>query len=273
MVSWFIALAFAQEVDCQPSTAVEYQSAVSGAVLSFLAADVGGFESGRDRALDMLPCVAEPIGPAAVQATYQLLAFDGFYSRDEGRRDEGLRALQEAFPEYALPSQFSESHPLRQAWREEYARPSPAPTELPVPLNIAMLIDGEIKLEWATTRPTLTQTLSRDGAVTMTRLYETGAAPPTYDVADERLREQYLRSSVIRERRPVEIVAVAGTALVASGALYGLHRSAFKAYEGAGPTAYEELDRLRDRSNAMALGAGVSFATAAGLGVTAAVVW
>lgn len=272
MILWMLGFALAQD-DCAESvTAVEYQSEVSGAVLSFLAADVSGFETRRDASKGLLPCVTEPLGPVAVQATYQLLAFDGFYSRDDGARDRGLRALQDAFEGYQLPSQFSDSHPLRIAWDEESKRPLGAPKTLPVPLEVALLIDGEIGLNWPSARPVLVQLINKDGAVAWTRLYDADAEPPTYETTDERLRAAYLRSSVIRERRPIELVILSGAALSAAGGLYAGHRIAGAKFRSAGPDD-PELDRLRDRTNSFAVGSGISAALAAGLGVTAAVIW
>ena len=278
---WGLTLAFAGDCPEEPISAVAYQSEVAGAVLSFLAADVSSFESGRDSAREKLPCVSEPLGPGAVLALYQLEAFDGFYSRDESRRDSGLRALKARFPDYDLPSQFSSTHPLRKAWDTERQKPLSAGAEMPVPLDRILWIDGEVKLDWPQDRVVLFQVMDSYGAVEQTSLYASGSPVPQYPSAGEGLREAYLRQAVIRQRRPVELVVLSGLSAAASGTFLVLNRASYSKWAELQPTedrpidASTEADIIRYGSNSRTYGitSAVTGVLGLGLGITAAVTW
>ena len=280
---WWWALSVALAGDCPeiPVSAVAYQSEVAGAVLSFLAADVSSFESGRDAALERLPCVGEPLGPGAVLALYQLEAFDGFYSRDEARRDSGLRALKARFPDYDLPSQFSSTHPLREAWNEQRKKPVASGSEMPVPLDRILWIDGEVKLEWPADRVVLFQVMDSFGAVQQTRLYPAGSPVPEYESAGDGLRDAYLRQAVIRQRRPVELAVLSGVSAVASTTFLVLNRSSYSKWNSLqgnpevalDPATIAEADDYASNSRTYGITSGVTGVLALGLGITAAVTW
>lgn len=266
-LSLLLSLAGACDEAVSPS---ELKTATAEATLSFLGADLGGYEQARDRAWTLLPCVDGVVAESQVMALHQLAALDGFYKRDEALRDGALRALS-TVDGYDLPSAFGSKHPLTKAWQQTLETPASASGELPIPEGI-LLVDGRISLDWPAEQTVFVQYMGDAGDVEWSQLFGPGQAPPTYTVGTQMDREQYLAREVIRHRRPTELVVTSGSLILGGAALFAASRLTRGRFVD-NTTPADKLEPLRAQHNGLVLGAGAAVGVGAALGVTAAVVW
>ncbi len=279
MVGWIrIVLAAASAAEpCGPgATNVGLVAAADEVSDAFAELDVPRFEAARDRALALLPCLAEPLTPAAAAAVHRVGAIDAFVAGDEPGAAGAFRSVVAAYPAWRLPSDtVPRGHPLRLAFDAAVGAPPGPVASLPVPLDATLLLDGRTSLDLPTDRPVILQWIDGAGAVSWTRRLSSGEPPPEYVAAPEDARAAYLERNVITlspRRRPVELVVTAGALGVASAALYGGAVARGATFRDA-DTPYDDLGAIRTQTNGLLVGAAVSFAGALGTGALAVVRW
>jgi hypothetical protein len=238
--------------------------------------DVPRFEAARDREYGLLPCLAEPLTPAAAAAYHRVVAIDAFVAGDQEGSSRAFRSVVAAYPAWRLPSDtVPRNHPLRAAFDTAATAPAGPEVSLPVPLDATLLVDGHTSLALPTDRPAVLQWLDATGSVSWTRFLGAGEPPPEYAAAPEDARAAYLARNVISlapRRKPVELVVMSGGLLGASAALYGgaLQRQA-QFQDPATP--YADLGSLRSQTNGLLLGAAVAGLGGVGSGALAVVRW
>jgi len=266
------------DVDCSlPPVSTDALAATIGdATGAFAGLDIEGFEAQAEMVWRQLPCVSEPLTPLDVADVYKLRALDAFLDQDEEVVSDSLEAALDAAPGYSLPASIApEGHPLQVAF-DAAATASPASrSDLPVPNEARLLVDGQPVLTRPDGRAVLLQLLTIDGAVAWTSLVDDGEPVPAYETLSDEFREKYLSEAKVirvRPRRPVELVVASSVAIVGAGAMYGLSRSSRATFFDP-QTPYEDLAGLRARTNGLQTAAVLTGVAGLGLGATAVVTW
>lgn len=243
---------------------------------AFAELDVPRFEAARDRAAALLPCLAEPLTPAAAAAVHRVGAIDAFVVGDEPGAVSAFRSAVAAYPAWRLPSDtVPRGHPLRLAF-DAAVTAAPGPTStLPVPLDATLLVDGRAALDLPLDRPVILQWIDGLGAVAWTRRLASGEPPPAYAAAPEDARAAYLARSVITlapRRRPVALALTSGGLAVGAAALYGGALASGAAFRDPS-TPYDDLGAIRTRTHGLLIGAATSLAGALASGSVAIARW
>lgn len=248
---------------------------IADATGAFAGLDLDGFEDRAEAVWKQLPCVSEPLTPLEVADVYKLRALDAFLAQDDLTMRQSLRSMHDTAPDYALPPTIApHGHPLQKAMEEAANAPASPRSDLPVPNEARLLVDGEPILT-RPDRPVLMQLLTMNGGVEWTHLLPEDTPPPAYETLDEDFRDRYLSQAKVirvRQRRPVELVVASGAALLGASAMYGISHSSRASFRDPG-TPYEDLAGLRARTNGLQTAAVITGLAGLGLGATAIVTW
>lgn len=251
-------------------------ASVADATGAFAGLDIEGFETQAAIVWKQLPCVSEPLTPLDVADLYKLRALDAFLAQDDAEVRDSLAGLHAAAPDYVLPPSIApQGHPLQKTMAEVFGAPAGPRSDLPVPNEARLLVDGEPILTRPDDRAVLLQLLTMDGGVEWTRLVLEDGETPSYETLSDDFREKYLseaRVIRVRERRPVELVVASGVAMLGASAMYGLSRSSRARFLDPA-TPYEDLAGLRARTNGLQTASVLTGVAGLGLGATAVVSW
>jgi hypothetical protein len=282
---WMLLLALARaegpsepDAGCAlpPVPADALAGSIADATGAFAGLDIDGFQKLADAVWKQLPCLSEPLTPLDVADVYKLGALDAFLAQDDAAVLDHLAGLHAAAPDYVLPPTIApQGHPLQKAMETVVAAPTGPRSDLPVPDEARLLVDGEPVLSRPDDRPVLLQLLTMDGGVEWTRLVPEGAPTPAYETLSDDFRAKYLSEAKVirvRERRPIELVVASSVALVGASAMYGLSRSSRSRFLDPS-TPYEDLASLRARTNGLQTASVLTGVAGVGLGATAAVSW
>jgi len=264
--------------DCTlPPVPVDVLAAsIADATGAFAGLDLDGFEAQTSQVWKQLPCVSEPLTPLDVADVYKLRALDAFLAQNDATVLDSLRSARATVPGYVLPPSVAPNgHPLKQAFDAAGDADASPRTDLPVPDEARILVDGQPVLTRPQDRPVLLQLLTMDGGVEWTRVIDADAPTPDYEALSDDFRDKYLSEAKIirvRPRRPVELVVASSIALAGATGMYALSRgSEARFFDEATP--YEDLPSLRARTNGLQTAAVLTGIAGLGLGATAAITW
>ena len=245
---------------------------IEGAEHAYRAADVDGFLQATDDLLAFLPCTADPIARDTAAALHRTLGLRAFADRDPERTADAFEAARAIEPGYRFPETLVPSgHPVLEAYAA--ATVSGRIETEPTPAHGALQFDGRRGSDRPIDRATLVQLFAEDGAVVLTTLLQPSDPMPLYTVAADPPPPSVATTSAEPERsagrRRLPWWIAGGTAAVLGGGAWVASAASHDRYDQA---PVEDLDRLRDQTNAWAaVGVGLG-AVAVGCGVTGVLV-
>ena len=280
MLTTLILLTTIASATCpEPATSGDLVSSVSAAETAFAAMDPTAFRRARKLAEDQLECLGETLTPLDAGSFHRVLAMDAFMAKDQQEAIASFRAVHAALPAYVLPTSIAvEGSPLRTLFDQAGELGQGEPRALEVPPGLALMVDGARAMVIPSERPYVLQVLSASGGVTWTGHLGAGESPPTWNVivAEEAavtVAPAPVPVEPVQPALPSEppervgpklpVLAGAGAALVAAGALYGVagvKKAEYESPDGYADMTAADLDSLRSTTNALVF-------TSAGLGV------
>ncbi len=286
--------ALAQDCD-KPARTHELANALTEAETAYLDMDEDNFVAIISGAQLTLGCLGEPITPFDAAAYHRLVALDAFLGGDDAATIMAFRASLAAQPRYLLPSSIAPpGNPLAVLYDQASEPYEANRVALPPPKGMVMLMDGARGTARPTARPVIVQLIGPDGGVAWSGFlgpldsnpdwyalgFEVDDAPdyvaPTRNGEPSRRDDKDSNIRVARQLpqltpgRTKPLLAAAGGAALAAGALYGLGYGLRTIY-GNPATDYDRLEGLRRVTNGSVVAAGGVGVAALGLGVAAVV--
>jgi hypothetical protein len=236
-----------------PTSTSDLVRAVGSAESAFSSMNETAFTSARDRAREVIPCLAETVDTVDVAAVHRMEAFDAFLARDDARVEGAFHASIVLQPSWLLPSELaSSSSPLREAYATAARLPEGTHAELRPPAGASVVVDGQRSSTRDISRPAFVQLVAHDGTVLWSGYMPIGDESPSWAEAEH-------EPALVGHRRQHLVLGATaiGTAL-AAGAVYAHAMSEYDTFVDPS-TPYAELKDART-------GANVSTVAAAGLG-------
>lgn len=147
-----------------PSARVE--QVLQQAEAAYAAADVATFTQGRNAALQLLPCLSEPISRGAAREVHVVMAYAALAGGDRLKALHALRSVLAITPDWAPPEAVLVASPaLAGVLADARAAPLLPPTSLPRPAGTTLLVDGMLAAGRAQDRPVVVQLSTASGGV------------------------------------------------------------------------------------------------------------
>lgn len=288
-----ILLAGVAWADCSvPTDTAELATSIAEAEAAFSAMDSAAFSAAAGRVDATLPCLDEVLPPADAAAVHRVDAYHALLDGDEAALEARLWATVAILPAWTPPSHLAPpGHPLHDAWQSAKKRVAVPGVPLEPPEHGVIHVDGVRREARPSDRPTVLQLVRDDGSIAWTARIRLGEEPPYWVPAapapDPVATPHLAPAAPIGPTPPTTtdipgktgpsptatgLLAAAGCAALASGALFGLATASRHTFDDPA-TPYSELDGLRGRTNALTIGSGSTGAVAIGVGIAAVAVW
>lgn len=220
--------------------------------------DSARFEAAVDRAGMLLGCLHEPVSPAVAASLHRAIGVRAFGDRDP-LAGPAFAAARRIEPAARLSlSLFPPESPVHDTW-SAIPLDSLKTEPLPSPAEGRITLDGLVAVDRVVGLPVVFQRSAADGTVVETVYLLPGDPPPPYPTG----RVARVRSTVERTTASsptagdghAPLLATAAASGVAAASLWGLAVHGRSRYVDLDdPVPDPELDGLRTRTNALALG-------------------
>lgn len=253
-----------------PSTSADIVSSIGAAESAFVLMDASAFRKAREDVRSLLPCLAEPLVPVDAAAIHRLNALDSFLSRDEDSTVTAFRAVVASVPSYQLPSTLALEGSTLRALYDTAVELGPGATDPLEPTeHFVLLLDGQRGLNVPQERPFIAQWTSTSGQVIWTDLVDAGDPLPSPSAL---VLQPDLPPEESGRRVNLPLLIAGGTAIIASGTLYGVSYSWRQSYDDVDDpdvATVADLEALRRKINAGVLASAGCGALGLGLGTVA----
>ena len=166
--------------ECEQTTLEDVHLRLEAAEGAFAARDRDGVLEHTQAAVDLLPCIEEPLTASDAARYHRVQGLRHYLAADEEGASAYFAAARFAQPDYKLPSSLVPmGHPAQQlyAGADSFAVATEA---VAAPVG-SVTFDGRTTLERPATRPTIVQILNAGGAVLLTDVLEPGEPMPGYE--------------------------------------------------------------------------------------------
>ena len=260
----FAASALAADCPEEGVPVETFNATLDVAVTAFANMDRATFEERADLALEELPCLADAVGTAHAAKFHRVEALRSYLMKDMEGVVRSFRSSLRLEPDYELPTSLGRpGTPLHQQF-EEARRQPPSKTE-PVGSapGEATLVDGRKSAERPTELPVILQWVGEGWEVKETLYLTPGAALPEW--AKPRAIDLTIPTAPRKPPSPTPFFVASGALAITSIVASGLGIAWSQEFEDPS-TPYDELEGLRDRTNAAAAVSAISGAAALGFG-------
>ena len=265
-----LTLASPVHADCEKAAVrAEIALAVSQGQQAFAEMDGDRFGATRERAMQRLECLVEPLAPSDAAQIHGLLALDAFLLQDDASAVNSLRSAY-ATGLYTFPTTLvPEGHPLLLQVKVAQAL-APGPDEpLPDISPASWLVDGNDVGAIPTDRPCILQRISPLGEVESTTYLAVGEALPDWAQPAE---SPAATEPVAMNSHRVALGAATGGAALLAGGLYALALQRHGQFV-APDTPQGDLPGLRTQAAVFTGTSAAAGLAAAGLGAILVIQW
>ncbi len=222
----------------------------------------------RDRALEILKCLGEPITPSEAAAFHRLMGLTAFTKKDEAQVLAEFHAARKLKPGYEIPERVApQGHKLIDLYESSAAVPDGEFETVYPPERGYVTVGGVRGALRASKSPAIVQVFDRNGTIFETNYIASGDAlpvwgPPPMDIALQALQERQ------RDHKPWIVASVVAAGI--AGVFYTVAISQKNQFTNL-ETSDDQLASLRERANtfgAFAIGTGAVAVGFGGVSIT-----
>ena len=239
-----------------PARSADLDATLEKAEAAFAAMTAAGFRSAAEEAVAEAGCLTDRPAAATIARLHRVEGLAAFVDRDEERSQAAFSAARAIEPDYTFPDALvPEGTPAAQLYAAAVPMQDRGTLILP-PHDGRVEFDGQQDSARPWYRPALVQVVRDDGIVIGSAYLWPRDTLPPYEVAT---------------RGPNRaLLGIAGSSLLAVGAVYGANLAVHESYFDAHPDS-PERERIRAANNALVVTGAALGVVALGSGVGAVI--
>lgn len=246
----------------EPASIEEFHAAALAGEQAFSQVDLPALTRAREFALELIPCLDEPVPPEVAAEFHRMMAMAAFTRGDEALVLAEFHAARRLDTAYRIPPDVApEGHPLVRLYAAAArdVAPDRALETIVPPVDGSVVVDGTRDALRPSGLSAIVQVYGSDDVLTHTQYLLPWDPTPRFGPLPIDLERQ-------RKQRRALAIATGSTALVAGGLHYGAVRT--KAYMlDESRSTYSEVPQLQTVANALEIAAVSVGTVSVGLGV------